>query len=71
MSEAPAPAPVARAEPAARARIPTMPKVAVIEHLYAQLRRIPESKTLAHLVRFLGTWSGSDKVCLLRSRSSS
>ncbi|WFD19551.1 hypothetical protein MCAP1_001785 [Malassezia caprae] len=61
MSEASAPRP----EPVAHARVPTMPKVAVVERLYAQLRRMPESKTLAHLVRFLGTWSGSDKFFMI------
>lgn len=66
-----APTRPARSVPMSRVSIPTVPRMALMERLYAQLRRLPESKTLAHLVRFLGTWSGSDKVCVCHSHSSS
>lgn len=37
-------------------------KPCVMDSLFQQLRKVPPSKTLDHLVRFLGTWTGTDKV---------
>ena len=37
-------------------------KPCVMDRVFQQLLRVPPSKTLDHLVRFLGTWTGTDKV---------
>ena len=36
-----------------------------MDRLFQQLLKVPSPKTLAHLVRFLGTWTGTDKFFML------
>ncbi|KAK0527179.1 hypothetical protein OC834_003274, partial [Tilletia horrida] len=51
-----------------RARVPRAPTST--DQILGCFSRVPPSPTLDHLIRYLGTWSGTDKVLMLTQYSS-